>query len=257
MSRSGQLLLPMLALLFLMTTALIVLVMLGRRTIWQMRADLAADAVALSSARAQAEMLNHIATLNLGGNLFYLKGHIPSFEDDLAAMHWRQVKPFNIWNKVLVATVKGYPAYVGGVMAAVSKANRVTTVPLLPIRSHLLPENIHGIIVLNIWPPAAVYHHWEHAYYVRGWSPGKAKAQPPHIALVYVRTSHARSAGKARVWLDVTPGEWEANGGFPRPRESGLRSVGVQSFYPTFSARLEPRPAAGTVVRLLDARRDG
>src|SRR5690349_13077575 len=90
-SYRGQILMPLLWAVLICFFFVMAFVQWGKRMIYRMRLELAADAVALSVARAEAEMLNTISFYNATGNKFYVKTKVPLVDDDLAAMKWQKV----------------------------------------------------------------------------------------------------------------------------------------------------------------------
>src|SRR5258708_3784811 len=72
-SQGGQILVPIVGLIFLFGCFLAGFLKWSQTVYWQLRADMVAEAVALSAARAQAEMLNDLAVLQTEQNAFLQK----------------------------------------------------------------------------------------------------------------------------------------------------------------------------------------
>jgi hypothetical protein len=252
-SQTGQLMMPLVVLFLFMALATAALIREGRAHVYQMRLDLAADAVALSGARAEAEMLSGLCVANAAGNLFYLKEKFPGVDDNMAVMLVQQVVPFTVWKRGLGYLEKGFLSFSMGTALSVAKANQVTAAPLLPVASQLLPQAINAAIIVSFVPPVVTYRHYDGAYLARGWSPSHLKAQPPHKTVWRVSNKYGSSVGSARLWLDVTSGNSLHNGGFPRVHENMLHGLDVQAFFPQFNARLLPRPSWATALQLLGA----
>ncbi len=241
----GQILLPAVMGVFLFATLSISYLAWALRRIQQMRLDLAADATALSAARAQAGMLNTIASTNTGVNLFLQKANLPKLKDGIGVINVSAVPAFTQWRQLLKTQVIGFKAFPAGVGQSVSRLNgargRALYFPF-PMESYLRPKNIHAAILLNHFP-FVLYRHIPAAYYVRTWSPNETAAQPPHKTTWQLTRNSLRSTASARVWLDVDSQSLLHNGGFPREKERWVRGVLIQSFYPQFNARLLPQPA--------------
>lgn len=242
--QTGQILLPGLMAVYLLATLSISFLAWGVNQLRHMRLDMAADATALSVARAQAGMLNTLATTNMGVNLFIQKADFPLMRQALGVMRVSAVPPFQLWQKLLKTQVIGFKAFPAGVGQTVSRLNGARGEALYfpaPMESYLNPQGAHVGILLNHFP-FVLYRHIAEAYYVRSWSPHETRAQPPHKTTWVVKRGKHTSMASARVWLDIPRRNRLHNGGFPRAQEKNLRGVGIQSFYPQFNARLLPTP---------------
>jgi hypothetical protein len=245
MNQRGQILIPGLAIT--LTLVLLTLGYIGwaSRALWQMRMDSAADAAALSAARAQAEMLNTLSVSNMGVNLFVLKADIPLIHNAVGVMKEESIANFEAWNWMMQKQLWGFKTFPAGVGMQVARLNGAKGMSLYwpaPMDHYLQAQAIHVGILLS-HPPLAGYRFWEKAYYARGWEPGRANAQPPHKTTWLVRRGSVRAVASARLWLDVNGASPWSNGGFPRPREHWLRGALIQGLYPQFNARLLAAPA--------------
>lgn len=237
-SRKGQLLLPMLALIFLFGLFLAGFLKWCQAVYWQMRTNMVAEAVALSAGRAQAEMLNSLAILQGLENAFLQK--VDLFGADVAHMQVELDKDFETTNQVLRSALRGFNGQTMAVAQAVARANGVK-VPAIPSPKpdhHLEPQKVYVLYFAKLIPVwGAVY---EKAYFLRKWSPGKACAQPDHEVTWGVKKQGAVGTATARLWLDLTPESVFDNGGFPGKDLPWVRQIGIQCFFPQFNARLVP-----------------
>jgi hypothetical protein len=228
-SKSGQMLVPMMALLMLLTLFLVGYIQYCRTRYWEIKMDVAARATALSAARSQAAMLNTLATMQLAENLFAVK-----------AVGYAVVAPeYYAWNAAMQIVESSFKVNVlatGYLIAIANGANGLTTFKG-ETGSNLTWESMEIFI---LYPPH--FENYSNAYLVRQWSPSTRKAQPTHIMGWHVcRLPAYCGDGWARLWLDVDSGEWFQNGGFPTGEESILGGLEFQSFYPQFNAQLRAR----------------
>ena len=238
-SKNGQLLLPILAALFLFGLFWVAYVLWCRHVYWRMRMDMAADATALSAMRDEAATLNDIATTQIGENLLLQKIRIAG--EDVAAV---QIANANAFNEYLLGTsllVHQFSPHALGMAIIVAKANGANQIP----RAVPVPEHHLKGIALNVNFLHGIYpvyrQHYQAAYYARDWWPKKKSPQPIHRETWIVCHDHICEKGKARLWLDVDPNDALSNGGFPSEQTSFLGGLGVQSQYPQFNARLLPK----------------
>jgi len=248
-SSRGQILLPLLWTAIIFVAFLMMFIQWGKHKIYQMRLELTADAVALSTARAEAEMLNTICFYNATGNVFYVKGKVPFVDAEIAAMKWETIPKFERWQSGLQKLVRGFAAYPASVGFVVARENHAVGLPVLPIKSLLTGHGMFTAIIIESYP-FVIPSYFSDAYVVRNWQLDKLKAQPTHTTMWVVSGQGEHAAAKAGLWLDVQRASLAHNGGFPRPHESWVRDLGVQSFYPQFNARLLPRPTS-TIDTLL------
>ena len=242
-SSRGQLVLPMLAVLVLFGLFLIGYIQLCRHIYWRMRMDMAADAAALSAARAAAAMLNNISSTNVSVNLFINKAQLGG--NNYAEMPAYDVAPFIAWKLLLKSQVWGFRTHPAGVGRAILKLNGAEpNAPYFPfpMNPYLLPQRVH-VMIVNPLPVPPEFVTYDDAYYARAWKPGVVPAQPVHKTTWMASHQGIRSIATAEIWLDADPGSMLNNGGFPRERESTLRGIGIQGWPAQFNARLLPAPA--------------
>jgi hypothetical protein len=243
-AEGGQIVLPALAALVILGALFSRFMLWGKRTLWQMRVNNAAEAAALSAARSQAEMLNTIAVTNLGVNQFITKARIPWTRQQVGAMPVEKVPAYTAWNrglKSLVFGFKTFPAGVGETVARLNGAEGYSLYRPLPMAHHLLPISM-PVAIVSKSPPWLWIKQFKGVYYARDWSPRYVKAQPPHTTTWLVSRQGLQGMAKARLWLDVRPRDFLNNGGFPRASENWMRDVLIQGFYPQFNARLVTAP---------------
>jgi hypothetical protein len=241
----GQLALPGLAVILLCVFLFLAFAVWAKRSLWQMRINLAADASALSAARSEAEILNYIASSNSGISLFIQKANIPLVHDAVGVMQEDRIPDYLAWHALLIKETWGFktvPAAIGEVVSRLNGGIGKAPYFPVPMDPYLTTQGIHVGIILDHFPFLA-YRHFTDAYFARAWSPSKAKAQPPHKTTWLVSRNGVQAMASARLWLDVSPGALFNNGGFPRDHEMWLRGLFIQSFYAQFNARLLPRPA--------------
>lgn len=235
---NGQLLLPILAVMFFFGMFWITYVLWCRTVYWKMRMDVAADLVALSAARQQATVLNYTAGLQTLENAFLpeIKGY--------GIMDISMKSDFEGLNQMLQYYKDSYKGQILIVGQTVANANGAN-LPIFPmvgmtldenLNSHLDAQRVDVLYVASGWPVG--FRTYENAYYTRDWSKDKVKAQPPHKSGWTVCRDSICGQGLARLWLDVDPSSVMNDGGFPSPNASLLRSIGIQCFYPQFNARL-------------------
>src|SRR5216110_954350 len=119
-SPKGQLLLPMLSVLFLFGLFWITFVLWSRHIYWRMRMDMAADATALSAMRDEAAMLNTISTLEYLENPFLQKAKL--FGEDIAGVQVFNIKMFTFYNSFMKSFVDLYGGDAYGVAKWVASA---------------------------------------------------------------------------------------------------------------------------------------
>ncbi len=238
-SNRGDVLLPILTVLFMFGLFWIAYVRWCRHVYWSMRMDMAADATALSAAREQAALLNTIATYQYLENLQMQK--MGFFGNDVAHLQAASANLFFAYNAGLQVAVRSYVPNTYRVAQMVAKANGATEfpVPLPPPQHHLKPKNVHVVIFAGLYPVAK--KDVRAAYYARDWWPKKTAPQPVHRNTWVVCREGKCAKGKAQLWLDVRPGNILNNGGFPSDQPSLVRGIGIQSHFPQFNARLMPK----------------
>ncbi len=235
---NGQLLLPIVAVLFFFGMFWVTYVCWCRIVYWKMRMDIASDLTALSSARQQATVLNYVAGLQTLENAFLpeIKGY--------GVMQISMKNDFETLNQILQIYESKYGAQTLAVAQMVANANGAN-LPIFPIIGFSLRENLNPHLdpqeVRVMFFAHLVYvgsRTYPQAYYTRDWSPDKTKAQPPHRSCWNVCRDSICGQGQARLWLDVDPGSKLNDGGFPSKNASLLRSIGIQCFFPQFDAQL-------------------
>jgi hypothetical protein len=240
--QSGQLLLPILGVLFLFGLFWVTYVFWCRMVYWKMKMDVAADAAALSASRQQATILNYVATIQTLENAFLpeIKGY--------GIMDVSVKGDFEGLNDLLQLYEESYAIQVPLVAQIVAKANGGNS-PVLPTLDGSLADNtdpqlephaVHVHYVADGWFPVGG-RSYPKAYYTRRWSQEITKAQPTHKSDWTVCHDTICGQGRARLWLDVDASSPFNDGGFPSPKASLLRSIGIQCFYPQFNARLLPK----------------
>jgi hypothetical protein len=238
-SESGLLLLPILTVMTFFIAFWFTYVSWCRSVYWQMRMDVAADAVALSAARQQAALLNEMADAQLAENVSLQKAKILSA--DVAHMQIAAKYEFEANNELLQSLEKKFGIITDAVAELVARANGANrpAISLEPTVHRLVPKTVHIFYFAGIVPRG--HKRFKSAYFVRSWRPKVVHAQPPHVARWRVCHGSVCQDGAARLWLDVRPGDLANNGGFPPPNPSFLRGLGIQCGYPQFSARLLPK----------------
>lgn len=235
-NQNGQLLLPILAVMFLFGMFWVVYIRWCQKIYWQMRMDMAADAVALSAAREEAAMLNTIGARQVMENFLVQKGNIDG--EDVAIMEKPLQPVFELYNWLLLGYVKTYTANVLKVAKTVAKANGANHLPIpIPVpQHHLKPQEIKVTFLVGYEPDGSKTY--PKAYFARDWWPRKRAPQPIHRTTWLVGHDRIWEKGKARLWLDVDPKNKANNGGFPSEQATGLAGLGIQCNFPQFSARL-------------------
>jgi len=239
----GQILLPGLAIFWALMVMFLALVVYGRHVLLQMRVNMAAEAVALSAARAQAEMMNKFASYNLAINPMLFPKYKEyaalqkSAEEPLEALadyqRFWQLPQFQI-----------FPRNVG---RRVAKANGCDPDPkLIPTPSMLILQDMEVELMNGYYPASLGPVEIDNVYYARTWHPDKRKTQPPHQSHWLVSKGGVHSTASARLYLDVQADERWQNGGFPSvDPEHWWDDAQIQSFYPQFNARLLPGTPVG------------
>jgi len=235
-NQRGQLLLPILTVMFLFGLFWIAYVRWCQKIYWHMRMDMAADAVALSAAREEAAMLNTIGTYQYVENFFMQKGNIGG--EDVGIMQVSLIPIFEAYNSGLSAIVQSYPAQVLNVARMVARANGSNHFPKpIPLPQHHLKAQQVMVAYFNGIQPAGKKL-YRKAYFARDWWPRKEAPQPIHRTTWLVGHDDIWEKGKARLWLDVDPTNKIDNGGFPSTQAGGIDGLGIQCNFPQFNARL-------------------
>lgn len=241
LNQKGQLILPILAVMFLFGLFWIPYVLWCEQTYWSMRMAAASDLAALSGAREQARLLNTMATVQTLQNALVsrVKG---------VGMASLNVKPkFDALNGMLQLADLSFKWRAYAVVTQIARLNGSNR-PVRPGLSAGLNENLSSrlkgqplkvVYVAPGTPP--VVQHYPQGYFTRRWFPRKVNAQPDHQSAWRVCRGQVCSEGRASLWLDVESGSVLSNGGFPPENASLWRSVGFQCFYPQFNARLLPK----------------
>jgi hypothetical protein len=232
----GQLALPMLGVVVLFSLCFVGYLELCQRIYWQMRMDLAADAVALSAARAQAGMLNDLSVAQTAENIFIQKADVVGV--DIAHMQVSMQQPFEAANWLINKVVNGFNGQTGAVAQVVAHANgaQEAAIPWPKPGYHLTPHGVYVVYFDGIIPVGE--EHYSKVYYTRNWSPGKSWPQPDHQIVWAVSRGRAVGISSARVWLDLDLRSELHNGGFPSESDAWWKEIGIQGFYPNFNAKL-------------------
>ena len=240
-SQCGQLLLPILGLMFMFGVFLVGFLKWSQAVYWQMRTDMIAEAVAISAARAQAEMLNDLAVLQTAENAFLQQVEFGSV--NIGHVQAAYAQEFKTTNAVLIAALRGFNGQTMAAAQAVARANRIK-IPAVPYPKpdhHLEPQKVNILYVAELVPMGEEL--MDKAYFLRSWGPGKLHAQPDHQVSWGVSDHGTMGTASATVWFDVDPGNWLNNGGFPGKDLSWERNIAIQCFFPQFNARLISTPA--------------
>ena len=242
---SGQLLLPVLGLLFLYGLFLAGYVGWCRTQYWTLRMDVAARATALSAARTQAALLNTIATTQMAENILLQKLRIPFTDANVGHVQVSARFTFEELNAALTLAVNTFEIQAYNAARAVAKADGADRLPLLigTLSPKLKPKKVVVEYFAGLYPVGGP-HTYEKAYYAREWFPNDTQAQPDHR--MGWTACHGSVCGTAwtRLWLDVDPRRDPmhlSNGGFPTEKQSIWRDAGIQCLYPQFNARLMAR----------------
>ncbi len=253
-TRRGQILIPGLGLFFVGLIAFAGLFTLGTYTLAKMRLQTAAQAAALSAARAQAHLLNKLSARNQTVNRF-----VPVKWKDYGEILAKDIPAFSAWAETSAQMEHWgfltYPPHVGRQVAKQNGATGLTLFTPTPAPSLLIAKPLYLLYKIPV-PPFVAVHYVEKAYFARAWKPTERKAQPPHRTTWMVRRGMLHAAASAGLYLDIAEGNWLHNGGFPRTSESVLGNFNVQSFYPFFNARLLPQPVT-PLARLWNSGWDG
>jgi hypothetical protein len=236
MGQKGELLLPMIAAIFLFGIFSAFHIQWCRHVYWKMRMDMTADATALSAAREEAARLNTIGTLQYLENGLLQKGKL--FGEDVGVVQASGVKEFKGFVEGMKADLRLYALGVFNLAHTVAKMNGATRPPIpVPVpQHHLKPQAVPVVFLHGVIPIGG--HRYPTAYYARDWWPLKKSPQPIHRATWWVWHGGIGEKGKARLWLDVDPNRPMSNGGFPSEHASFWQSLGIQCNYPQFNARL-------------------
>jgi len=240
-SQRGQLLLPIMGLMFMFGVFLAGFLKWSAGVYWQMRTDMVAEAVAISAARAQAEMLNNLAVLQTIQNAFLQQ--VEFGNTNVGHVQAAYAQEFKASNAVLIAALRGFNGQTMAAAQAVARANRIKTsaVPYPKPDHHLVPQKVNVYYLAEFVPLGKEVV--EKAYFLRSWGAGKLHAQPDHQVSWGVSDHGVVSTATATLWLDVSPSNWLNNGGFPGKDLSWVRNIAIQCFFPQFNARLISTPA--------------
>ncbi|MFA5975731.1 MAG: hypothetical protein WC859_06130 [Elusimicrobiota bacterium] len=227
---------PGLAVFLTLLSLFFALIVYARKTLMQARLAMAAEATALSAARAQAEMLNKFSSYNDGLNLIVFPKYKNYAAPQIAAknslitgsyvQYYRQLPQFN-----------SFPKKVGRWVAKQNGCDQPART--LPVMSHLQLQDLEVIwldkyIPVNLKPETV-----EHVYYARLWGVGKRKAQPPHQTHWMVSKNGQKATASARVYLDAACRGSLCNGGFPSvDDQKWWEDAQLQSFFPQFNGLL-------------------
>jgi hypothetical protein len=238
-SRSGQLLLPIVALLFLFGLFWIVYVRWSLERYWEIKMDIASDFTALSAARHQAALLNYMATAQMSQNASLQKAGFKG--KDFGHMQIVLRPMFEAQNAALLGVHATFEAHVAGVAQVVARANGANrpAVPMSALDSQLTPKGVRVFYFHKIFPAGVRYY--PKAYFVRSWADTMRSPQPPHETEWFVCHDTTCGTGRARLWHDANPDDPLNNGGFPSDRLAAGRQVGFQNFYPQFNAKRVPK----------------
>lgn len=236
-SERGQILLPGLAIFWALMMMFLALVVYGRHVLLQMRVNMAAEAVALSAARAQAQMLNKFASYNLLINPML----IPKYKEYAALQKSAEPVLKGLADDQMREQLQFFifPLHVG---LRVAKANGCDPIPkYIPTLPGVYLHDLEVQLMQGIYPASLGPVEIRNVYYVRYWSPGTRKAQPPHKTYWMVSKAGVSGRSGAGLYLDVQPDEEWQNGGFPSvDPENWWDDAEIQSFYPQFNAHLLP-----------------
>lgn len=245
MNRRGQILLPGLAAFLMLLTAFFLTVTYARRELARARLQTAAIAASLSATRALATELNNAAAYN-----GFLNGFLMRWKND-AAMPLKNRKTFENWLKVNQGTMRaksgyaylngamGYPSAVGHLVARLNGA--AISSPMGLLSTQLVAQDLRVWFLIPHVPFVVGPKVYRNVYFARKWGEDKRRAQPTHKVTWLVQGKGLRAAAASSVYLDVEPNNFLHNGGFPREHErSFLGNLGLQPFFPQFSARRVP-----------------
>ncbi|HVO33456.1 MAG TPA: hypothetical protein VMU17_06025 [Elusimicrobiota bacterium] len=253
--QEGQIALPLMMLVFVLGLFFVWYLHWCRALYWQMRVDMAADAAAISAARAEAETLNNLVVQNDAVNLLIQKVRAPATDAMVGFTTGDKIPLIQASTMGLKASLFAFKTVPAGVGATVAQLNGCKGTPLywpVPSDPYLVPQRVHGIVAIDV-PPFVLYRDFDSAYLARAWSPSKQKAQPPHRTTWLVTQNGFRGIATARLWLD-TPVSAYHTGGFPPVRGAWWADMGIQSIPPHFNARLQAEPAI-SIDRLMDVLR--
>jgi len=241
-SNSGQMMIPMCALVLLLGLFLVGYIHWCRTQYWELRMTVAARAAALSAARSQAAQLNTLATEQLAATFLAPKAKIGK-DIAIASAEYFALNGLMQFTEFFFTTNVVSTGYL---IAIANGANGITR--FKGDAGDLLKW--HSMEIAIPYPP---YHEtYYHAYLTRTWWPNDRKVQPIHTmgwkaCRLQGYCSNGKNGEWVQLWLDVNPGEAFQNGGFPRDDESIWGGLGFQSLYPQFNARLKPRAPSGTL----------
>ena len=239
----GQILLPGLAIFWALMMMFLALVAYGRHVLLQMRVNMVAEAVALSAARAQAEMLNKFASYNLLINPMLF----PKYKEYAALQKSAQPALEGLADYQRLWQLPQFYVFPRNVGRWVAKANGCDpNAKFIPTPSMLILQDMEVQLMHGYYPASLGPVEIDNVYYVRAWSPDKRKAQPPHQTHWLVSKEGVHGTASARLYLDVQADEGWQNGGFPSVNpENWWDDAQIQSFYPQFNARLLPGTPLG------------
>ena len=240
----GQILLPGLAIFLGLLVLLLAFIAYGKQTLTQMRMEMAAQAAALSAARAEAQILNDAASHNLA-----LDGMVAVDTDiGLGTTQWDLKNPLDLWYakenpmhsiQAILNGMKIFPVSVGNQVARLNGATKIQHWPLI-IDPQLVTHDLEILFFKGIYPVPKLFE-YDDIYYMRTWKPDLRRAQPTHMMSWWAGRDGVAAIGSAHVYLDVRKGT-SHNGGFPRPHQEIWEGLDVQSLYPQFNGRLVASP---------------
>jgi hypothetical protein len=232
----GQILLPGLAIFWALMMMFLALVVYGRHVLQQMRVNMVAEAVALSAARAQAEMLNKFASYNLLINPMLF----PKYKEYAALQKSAQWALEGLADYQRFWQLPQFQIFPRDVGRRVAMVNGCDPGPkFIPTSSGLILQDMEVQLMQGIYPASLGPVEINNVYYVRTWGPDKRKTQPPHQTHWLVSREGVHGTASARLYLDVQADERWQNGGFPSANpDNWWDDAQIQSFYPQFNACL-------------------
>lgn len=244
----GQILLPGLAMFWALMMLFLTLAVYGRHVLLQMRVNMVAEAVAISAARAQAEMLNKFASYNLLINPMLF----PKYKEYAALQKSAQPVLEGLADYQRLWQLPQFQIFPRNVGRRVASANGCDLEPrFIPTPSGLILQDMEVQLMQGYYPASLGPVEIDNVYYVRTWSPEKRKAQPSHRTYWMVSKEGVRGTAGARLYLDVQADESWQNGGFPSSDpENWWDDAQIQSFYPQFNACLLSGTPAGFKIIL-------
>ncbi len=238
-SESGQLSLPILAVLFLFGMFICLHARRSWATYRDMRLDITADLVALSASRTQAQNLNTLATMEDASNGLFQKLQIGP--TDVARMSMTSFGKFNRYKKMMKGLDQKFIWDVMNAARITAKANGAKNLPVPLMKDHLGHLLKWKVVTIQLFlksvVPAPIPPIATEAYLVRTWKPTVTQAQPIHKQKWKVCEEGTCKTGKAILWLDLRLIPLGNNGGFPPYDPGFLGGMGVQCMLPHFTSR--------------------